>query len=186
MPEATAASAFDAESFLKTLTKKPGVYRMIGADGEILYVGKARNLKNRVTSYFRASGLQAKTMALVAKIADIQVTVTQSETEALLLEQSLIKQERPPYNIVLRDDKSYPYIYLTEHKDFPRLTFHRGRNAGAGGISAHFRPLTPYATVSISCRNCSACGIATTATSRIDPARVCNIRSSAAARPVWG
>jgi len=132
MPEATAASAFDAESFLKTLTKKPGVYRMIGADGEILYVGKARNLKNRVTSYFRASGLQAKTMALVAKIADIQVTVTQSETEALLLEQSLIKQERPPYNIVLRDDKSYPYIYLTEHKDFPRLTFHRGAKRRGG------------------------------------------------------
>ena len=126
MPEPIPAPAFDAEAFLKSLTKKPGVYRMIGADGEILYVGKARNLKNRVTSYFRASGLQAKTMALVAKIADIQVTVTQSETEALLLEQSLIKQERPPYNIVLRDDKSYPYIYLTDHSDYPRLTFHRG------------------------------------------------------------
>lgn len=132
MPEAIAAPAFDAESFLKTLTKKPGVYRMIGSDGEILYVGKARNLKNRVTSYFRASGLQAKTMALVAKIADIQVTVTQSETEALLLEQSLIKQERPPYNVVLRDDKSYPYISLTAHKDYPRLTFHRGAKRKGG------------------------------------------------------
>lgn len=118
--------AFEAESFLKTLTKKPGVYRMIAADESVLYVGKARNLKNRVTSYFRASGLQAKTMAMVAKIARIEVTATASETEALLLEQSLIKQERPPYNVVLRDDKSYPYIYLAEQHDFPRLTFHRG------------------------------------------------------------
>lgn len=118
--------AFDVEAFLKQLTRKPGVYRMLGADDEVLYVGKARNLKNRVTSYFRASGLQAKTMAMVAKIHRIEVTVTQSETEALLLEQSLIKAERPPYNVVLRDDKSYPFIHLTDHTDFPRLTFHRG------------------------------------------------------------
>lgn len=124
--------AFDSESFLKTLSKKPGVYRMFDAEGEVLYVGKARNLKNRVTSYFRASGLQAKTMALVAKIARIEVTVTGSETEALLLEQSLIKELRPPYNIVLRDDKSYPFIYLTGHKEYPRLTFHRGSKAKTG------------------------------------------------------
>ncbi len=124
--------AFDPETFLKTLTKKPGVYRMIGADDQVLYVGKARNLKNRVTSYFRAAGLQAKTMAMVAKIQRIEITVTQSETEALLLEQSLIKQERPPYNIVLRDDKSYPYIYLTDHADYPRLTFHRGAKRRTG------------------------------------------------------
>ena len=125
-------SAFDSENFLKTLSKKPGVYRMIDIDGDVLYVGKARNLKNRVTSYFRASGLQAKTMALVAKIANIEVTITGSETEALLLEQSLIKELRPPYNIVLRDDKSYPFIYLTAHKDYPRLTFHRGSKAKTG------------------------------------------------------
>ena len=124
--------SFDAEAFLKTLTKKPGVYQMIAADESVLYVGKARNLKNRVTSYFRASGLQAKTMALVAKIDHINITVTQSETEALLLEQSLIEAEKPPYNVVLRDDKSYPYIYLTAHKDFPRLTFHRGAKAKQG------------------------------------------------------
>ena len=117
---------FDVEAFLKNLTKKPGVYQMIGAEEKILYVGKARNLKNRVTSYFRAAGLQAKTMAMVAKIQRIEITATQSETEALLLEQSLIKQERPPYNIVLRDDKSYPYITLTAHNEFPRLAFHRG------------------------------------------------------------
>ncbi|MEM8769809.1 MAG: excinuclease ABC subunit UvrC, partial [Pseudomonadota bacterium] len=96
------------------------------------YVGKARNLKNRVSSYFRASGLTAKTMALVNRISDIKVTVTHSETEALLLEQSLIKEDRPPYNIVLRDDKSYPFIYLTDHGDYPRLTFHRGSKRKTG------------------------------------------------------
>jgi excinuclease ABC subunit C len=125
-------SVFDAESFLPTLPQKPGVYRMLDADGSALYVGKARNLKARVTSYFRASGLAAKTIALVNRIADIQITVTSSETEALLLEQSLIKSERPPYNVVLRDDKSYPYIYLTDHTDYPRLTFHRGAKRKTG------------------------------------------------------
>ena len=124
--------AFEHEAFLASLTKKPGVYRMLATDGAVLYVGKARNLKSRVSSYFRASGLESKTMALVARIADIQITVTNSETEALLLEQSFIKQERPPYNIVLRDDKSYPYIYLTDHKDFPRLSFHRGTKRKTG------------------------------------------------------
>ena len=118
-------AAFDAEPFLASLTKRPGVYRMVGDGGAVLYVGKARNLKARVTAYFRASGLTAKTMALVARVRDIQVTVTSSETEALLLEQSLIKAERPPYNVVLRDDKSYPYIHLTAHP-YPRLAFHRG------------------------------------------------------------
>ena len=118
-------AAFDAEPFLSSLTTRPGVYRMVGDGGTVLYVGKARNLKARVTAYFRASGLTAKTMALVARVRDIQVTVTGSETEALLLEQSLIKAERPPYNVVLRDDKSYPYIHLTAHP-YPRLAFHRG------------------------------------------------------------
>ena len=118
-------AAFEPEPFLARLTTRPGVYRMVGDAGEVLYVGKARNLKARVTAYFRASGLTVKTMALVAKVRDVQITVTNSETEALLLEQSLIKAEHPPYNVVLRDDKSYPYIHLTEHP-YPRLAFHRG------------------------------------------------------------
>ncbi len=130
--EEHARPQFNAEEFLKHLTPKPGVYQMFSDTGEVIYVGKARNLKSRVTSYFRASGLTAKTMALVARIADIQVTVTASETEALLLEQSLIKAERPHYNVVLRDDKSYPFIYRTPHDDFPRLAFHRGARKKTG------------------------------------------------------
>ncbi|MBY6032222.1 excinuclease ABC subunit UvrC [Marinobacter daepoensis] len=124
---------FDSQSFLKQLTERPGVYRMYDEPGEILYVGKARNLRKRVSSYFRKTGLAPKTEALVARIATIEVTITGSETEALLLEQNLIKSLRPPYNILLRDDKSYPYIYLSSHSDYPSLTFRRGRTKKGGG-----------------------------------------------------
>ena len=123
---------FDAESYLAQLTTRPGVYQMFDDSGELLYVGKAKNLKNRVTSYFRASGLSAKTMALVARIANIEVTVTTTERDALLLEHNLIKQYRPPYNILLKDDKSYPYIYLSSEDRWPRLSFHRGTKRRKG------------------------------------------------------
>ncbi|MBY4677213.1 excinuclease ABC subunit UvrC [Marinobacterium arenosum] len=125
------SAGFDARAFLARLTSRPGVYQMYDAAGELLYIGKAKNLKNRVGSYFRSSGLSIKTQALVAKIADIQVTVTNSETEALLLEQNLIKAHRPPYNILLRDDKSYPYIFVSDKDQYPAVRFNRGaRNKG--------------------------------------------------------
>lgn len=123
---------FDHKAFLKTLTTRPGVYRMLDRDGTILYVGKAGDLKKRVTSYFRKSGLSVKTQSLVEQIADIEVTVTRTEAEALLLESNLIKQHRPRYNILLRDDKSYPYIYLSSDQDFPRLCLHRGARRRKG------------------------------------------------------
>jgi excinuclease ABC subunit C len=125
-------TAFDAGDFLKTLTSRPGVYRMLDARGKVLYVGKARNLKKRVASYFRQSGLSVKTQALVGQIAGIEVTVTNTEGEALLLENNLIKKLRPRYNVLLRDDKSYPYIYLSTDQEFPRLSFHRGARRGKG------------------------------------------------------
>ncbi|MBD3655610.1 MULTISPECIES: excinuclease ABC subunit UvrC [Marinobacter] len=125
--------SFDTRNFLKQLTERPGVYRMFDEGGNVLYVGKARNLKKRVSSYFRKSGLAPKTEALVSRIAHIEITITGSETEALLLEQNLIKSLRPPYNILLRDDKSYPYIYLSAHSDYPSLTFRRGRTRKGGG-----------------------------------------------------
>ena len=127
----TEAIPFDPESFLKQLTRRPGIYQMIDGSGQVLYVGKAKNLKNRVSSYFRARGLNNKTLALVAKIHRIDITVTNSETEALLLEHNLIKQHRPPYNILLRDDKSFPYIFLSDD-EYPRLAFHRGAKKKKG------------------------------------------------------
>ena len=105
MPETT-TTVFDPKSFLRNLTTRPGVYRMYASDGQLLYVGKAKNLKSRVSSYFRASGLTNKTVALVSKIRSIEIAITHSETEALLLEQTLISKHRPPYNILLVDDKS--------------------------------------------------------------------------------
>lgn len=130
-------SGFDHKQFLTSLTTRSGVYQMLAEDGTPLYVGKAKNLKNRVTSYFRASGLSAKTMAMVAKIHAIQVTVTRTETEALLLEHNLIKQYLPPYNILLRDDKSYPYIHMSAH-EFPRISLHRGARKGKGDYFGPF------------------------------------------------
>ena len=123
---------FDHKHFLTHLSSRPGVYRMLNEACEVIYVGKARNLKNRVGSYFRASGLNSKTLAMVSKIQNIEITVTNSETEALLLEQTLIKSHRPTYNIQMRDDKSYPYILLTSKDDYPRLGFYRGSRKRVG------------------------------------------------------
>ncbi|RDE24697.1 excinuclease ABC subunit UvrC [Motiliproteus coralliicola] len=123
---------FDSRQFLSHTTQRPGVYQMYDADGAILYVGKAKNLKKRLSSYFRTSGLAVKTQALVQRIASIELTVTGSETEALLLEQNLIKKQRPPYNILLRDDKSYPYIFISNAHQYPAIQFQRGRKRKQG------------------------------------------------------
>lgn len=123
---------FDRKAFLKNLTSRPGVYRMLDGNGGTLYIGKAKNLKNRLSSYFRTQAPDSKTLALVSHIANIECTVTRSETEALLLEQSMIKECKPHYNIVFRDDKSYPYIYLSGKDLYPRLAFHRGARKKAG------------------------------------------------------
>ncbi len=121
---------FDHKSFLKTLTGRPGVYRMIDAEGGILYVGKARNLQRRVRSYFSRS-LSRRLQNMVSRIQGIEVTVTHTEAEALILENTLIKSLKPRYNVLLRDDKSYPYIFLSGDR-FPRLAFHRGSRRAKG------------------------------------------------------
>ncbi len=117
---------FDGKAFVRTLTSSPGVYRHIDADGELLYVGKAGNLRKRVGSYFLKPRMEPRIAAMVAQIARVEITVTRTEGEALLLESQLIKSLKPRYNILLRDDKSYPYIYLSGGEDYPRLAFHRG------------------------------------------------------------
>ncbi|MFZ1643599.1 MAG: excinuclease ABC subunit UvrC [Candidatus Contendobacter sp.] len=125
------ATPFEPQSFLKTLVALPGVYRMLDERGAVLYVGKARNLRRRVSSYFRENQSSAKTRSLVARIQAVEVTVTHTETEALILESRLIKELQPRYNILLRDDKGYPYIHVADG-DFPRLALYRGVKRALG------------------------------------------------------
>lgn len=123
-------AAFDPAPFVRTLTRRPGVYRMIGDGGEVLYVGKAKDLRRRVASYFTRSH-NLRIQHLVHRVRGIEVTVTHTEAEALLLENHLIKTLQPRYNVLLKDDKSYPYIFLSDGP-FPRLAFHRGARRAAG------------------------------------------------------
>jgi excinuclease ABC subunit C len=126
------ARVFDPKEYTAALPRRPGVYRMFGAEHEILYVGKAKSLKDRVSTYFAGSNVNPKVQALVQQITDIEVTVTNSETEALLLEYNLIKAHKPRFNIVLKDDKSFPFIHLCVDHDFPRLAFYRGSRSAPG------------------------------------------------------
>ena len=123
---------FDEKSFLRSLTHRPGVYLMLDARHKVIYVGKARDLKKRVSSYFHRTQESPKTMAMMQQVARVEVTVANTEAEALILEYSLIKRHKPRYNVLLRDDKSYPYIYASTDARFPRLKFHRGPRRGEG------------------------------------------------------
>lgn len=130
----------DPKTYLATLPTEPGVYQIKNSQGETLYVGKARNLQKRISSYFYHH-LDSKTQAMMAQVCLIQITITRNENEALLLEASFIKQFQPRYNVLLRDDKSYPYLYLGTHQKFPRLDFYRGSKKVLG------RYFGPYPTV---------------------------------------
>jgi excinuclease ABC subunit C len=138
--QAASKAAFDGKAYVARLSTSPGVYRMYAADDSVLYVGKAGALKKRVASYFSAAPKPARTMAMLAQVARMEVTVTRTETEALLLENQLIKSLKPRYNVLLRDDKSYPYVLLTQ-EPWPRLAMHRGARALPG------RYFGPYASV---------------------------------------
>src|SRR4249919_4122263 len=139
-PAAPDSPDFDGKAFVRDLTTAPGVYRMIAADDTVLYVGKAASLKKRVGSYFLKALSSSRTAVMVAQIASIEITVTRTAAEALLLENQLIKSLKPRYNVLLRDDKSYPYVLLTQ-EPWPRLAMHRGARAVPG------RYFGPYPSV---------------------------------------
>lgn len=122
----------DTKTFLMRLTQQPGIYQMLGAEGKILYIGKARNLKKRLASYFSKTPKDTKIGALLTHVVDIQVTVTHNENEALLLECNLIKKYQPHYNVLFRDDKSYPYILITQDDPYPCINFYRGNKKTPG------------------------------------------------------
>ncbi len=122
----------NSKALIKNLPTQPGIYRMLNGKGEVLYGGKARNLRKRVQSYFRGSGLAARVMLLMQQAQDVEITVTHTETEALLLENNLIKTLHPRFNILLRDDKSYPYIFVSDSQEYPRIGFHRGAKREKG------------------------------------------------------
>ena len=164
------ADRFDPRDYIPNLPRRPGVYRMYGAPddqgkSELLYVGKARSLRDRVGNYFLASNVDPKVQALVANIARIEVTITNSETEALLLEYNLIKEHKPRYNIVLRDDKSFPYIYLPSGHEYPRLVFYRGARNLPG---RYFGPFPSAGAVKETLQSvASACGQNLACTARV-------------------
>ncbi len=128
---------FDSNQFLSNLTTRPGIYQMLNQSNEIIYVGKAKNLKNRVSSYFQKQDHTPKTKVMVKQISDIQVVTTANENEALILENQLIKKYRPRYNVIFRDDKTYPYIFLSDEV-FPRLSIHRGKQSKKGDYFGPF------------------------------------------------
>ena len=128
---------FNPKEMISNLTHCPGVYLMSNSKGEVIYVGKAKDLRRRVGSYFQGRAQDTKTMAMLSQVDNIDVTVTQTESEALILEYNLIKEHKPRFNILLRDDKSYPYIHVSTDHDFPRLTSYRRPRKIAG---RHFGP----------------------------------------------
>jgi len=132
---------FDGKAFARELSTAPGVYRMLAADGSVLYIGKASALRNRVSSYFNGSPKPARTMRMLAQVAMMDVTVTRTEAEALLLENQLIKSQKPRYNVRLQDDKSYPYLFISREQ-WPRIALHRGARSMPG------RYFGPYTSVS--------------------------------------
>ena len=142
MSELNKKDKFDSKQFIKTLPHNPGVYRMLDASGKFLYVGKAKNLKKRVSTYFSKAQLSARISKMISQTYDMEIVVTNTEAEALLLENNLIKEHKPKYNILLRDDKSYPYIYISSKHKFPQITFYRGSRKKTG------RYFGPYTSVS--------------------------------------
>ena len=169
---------------VKTLPVRPGVYRMLDARGDVLYVGKARALKNRVTQYTQVARQTKRLLRMIAQTRSMQIVTTNNEAEALLLEAQLIKRYRPPYNVLLRDDKSFPFILLREDHDFPRVQLHRGARRHKG---QYYGPFASAGSVR-NTLNCAAEAVPAPELHRQllrQPRRgpACSTRSAAARRP---
>jgi excinuclease ABC subunit C len=171
---------------LKTLPVRPGVYRMQDARGDVLYVGKARTLKNRVTNYTQVARLPKRLQRMVAQTRSMTIVTTRTEAEALLLEAQLIKRFRPPYNVLLRDDKSFPFILLREDHEFPRIQKHRGARRIKGQYYGPFASAGSVTRTLNALQKLFLLEAVRTASSQTDRGLACSTRSSAARRPASG
>ena len=185
--ELPAAVGFDPDSVIRHLTHKPGVYRMLDAAGDVIYVGKARDLRRASRAISRAAArTTARPTRWLRSVAGVEVTVTRTEVEALMLEYNLIKQHRPRFNVVLRDDKSYPYIHLDTSHKFPRLSFYRGPRTSKAKLFG------PYPSAGVGARDARTAQKlfqlrqCDDSFSRTAAGRACSIRSSAAPRRASG
>ena len=178
-----AAGVAAIRNVLKTLPTRPGVYRMNDARGDTLYVGKARALKNRVTNYTQVDRLPKRLQRMVAQTRSMTIVTTNNEAEALLLEAQLIKRYRPAYNVLLRDDKSFPFILLRADHDFPRVQKHRGARRAKGNYYGPFASAGSVNQTLNALQKLFLLRAAPTASSRRATGRACSIRSSAARRP---
>ena len=168
--------------YAKLAPPQPGVYRMIDARGDVLYVGKAKNIRKRVRAYARPTGLDTRIERMIAATRALEFVVTRTETEALLLEANLIKRLRPRFNVLLRDDKSFPYILITSDHWAPQILKHRGARSRPGNITGRSLRCGRSTAPSTRCSARSCCARAAIRSSRAAPGRACCIRSSAARR----
>jgi len=165
--------------FVSRLPAKPGVYRMYDAKGDVIYVGKARNLKNRVSNYTRAWGHTARIATMISLTANMEFVTTSTDAEALLLEANLIKKLKPRFNVILRDDKSFPYILIARDHDVAQLVKHRGARNRKGSYFGPFASEVLSTAPSTRCRRPSCCAPAPTAPMPTARAPACSTRSSA-------